>query len=581
MIKFENFSFSFPEKELYDNISFTLEEGHHCAFIGTSGSGKSTLINILMDPDRYMYDGLLSIDPYCRIGYVSQFLQRNNANDISVFEFIGEKYFQLQEEMAAVCAEMETATELDILLEKYQQIMDALDAIGGDDFESNILKKLNLANLSKLKDSNITEISGGEFKLVQVIKEMMNQPTLMIMDEPDVFLDFMNLKALKDLINTHKGMLFVVTHNRYLLNHCFNKIVHLENKLIQEFDGNFVDYHFTLLQTKIEMQELAIADDEEIARNDALIERLRETATFIADASKGRALGARVKVQERLEAKRIKAPFVEIKQPDIHFHTEHRPGEDTIVKVTDYRAAFDEVILENVHFDIKATDKIAIIGPNGTGKTTLLRDIYQNSHEKIEIAEDVKVAYLSQLQGEMLKESNTIYEEFFDAGFKSYQEIQAYAVDYGFTEELLNQKVSSLSGGEKNILQLAKIASGKADLLLLDEPTSHLDTYAQIALEKAIGAYKGAVLMISHDVYTIINCMDAVFIIDNKTIRKMKMQKFKKMIYASHFDKDYLEHEQAKKTIERKIDRALIDKDFGLAKTFLVELESIIQKMNS
>src|SRR5262249_10615901 len=151
-----------------------------------------------------------------------------------------------------------------------------------------------------------------------------------------------------------------------------------------------------------------------------------------------------------------------------------------------------ELLLEQVNFEIKSTDKVAMIGSNGTGKTTLLRDLFNADKDSIVINADAKVAYLSQIQGEMLTDSNTILEEFIDAGFNAYDEFRSYLADYGFEGEILDQKIGSLSGGEKNILQLAKVAAGKADVLLLDEPTSHLDTYAQIALEKAIEEYKGA-----------------------------------------------------------------------------------------
>jgi len=362
------------------------------------------------------------------------------------------------------------------------------------------------------------------------------------------------------------------------LNHCFNKILHLENMEIQEFDGRYIDYNFSLLQTKVELQELTIAEEEEIARNENIINNLRVIATYNSEASRGKALKARVKFQERLEARRIKAPFVDIKQPEINFGIDNEIEEDTIVlSVNNYSAAFDELILENVNFEIKSTDKVALIGPNGTGKTTLLREIFQNHHDSIEINPDAKIAYLSQLQGEMLKDSNTILEEFIDAGFKTYEEIRSYLSDYGFEGEIVNQKIESLSGGEKNMLQLAKVTASKANVLLLDEPTSHLDTYSQLALEKAIEDYKGAILMISHDFYSVVNGMDYVLIIDNKTIRKMTMQKFKKMIYASHFDRDYLEMEEKKKSVETKIELALKNTDFELAKGLVDELEELIK----
>ncbi|OBY80417.1 ABC transporter [Paenibacillus sp. KS1] len=577
MIKVDNLSFSFPQKELYKNISFTLEEAQHCAFIGTSGNGKSTLIDILMDPERYLFEGKLEVDPTCKIGYVSQFPQQDKTKETTVFEYIAEEFIKIQNEITSICTEMETSSDIDSLLEKYQLALDAFDSIGGDDFESKINKKLNLANLMKLKDVRVSDLSGGEFKLIQVMKEMLSSPDLMIMDEPDVFLDFENLNALRNLINSHKGMLLVVTHNRYLLNHCFNKIIHLENKEIQEFDGRYIDYNFSLLQTKIELQELTIAEDEEIERNENIINNLRAIATVNADASRGRALKARVKFQERLEARRIKSPFVDMKQPNIRFDVDHELEDTVVVNVNNYRVAFDELLLDHVNFEIKSTDKVAIIGSNGTGKTTLLRDIFNNNHDSIEINADAKVAYLSQIQGEMLKDSNTILEEFIDAGFNTYDEIRSYISGYGFEGEIVNQKIESLSGGEKNTLQLAKVAASKANVLLLDEPTSHLDTYSQIALEKAIEDYKGAILMISHDFYSVVNGMDYVLIIDDKTIRKMSMRKFRQMIYASHFNKDYLEAEQNKKAVGMKIELALKNADFESAKVLVDELEELIK----
>jgi len=576
MIKFDNLSYSFPQKDLYHNISFTLEDGQHCAFIGTSGSGKSTLIHILMDPDKYMFDGKLEISPNCRIGYVSQFYERDDAEDITVTQYIGAEFTKLQNEITSICTEMETSSDIDNLLEKYQQALDAFQAIDGDNFETNMNKQLGLADLGKLENLPVSQLSGGEFKLIQVIKEMLTRPNLIIMDEPDVFLDFENLNSLKNLINSHKGTMLVITHNRYLLNHCFNKIIHLENKLLQEFDGRYIDYNFTLLQKKIELQELAVADTEEIQRNEMIINNLRSLATTHTEAARGKSLKARKKIQERLIARRIQAPFVEIKQPEMHFTVANELVDTIVLTVKDYSVAFDEMLLNDVSFEIRSTDKVALIGANGTGKTTLLRDIYKNSKDSIKINETIQTAFLSQLQGEMLNESETVLDDFFGLGFKTYDEVSSYLSNYEFDESVLHQKIGALSGGEKNILQLAKISAGKADLLLLDEPTSHLDTYSQIALEHAIANYKGAVLMISHDFYTIVNCADYVLIIADKTIRKMSMRKFRQMIYTRHFDKDYLELEQKKKAVETKIELALKDTDFEQAKILSEELETVI-----
>ncbi len=576
MIKIENLSYSYPQKELYDNISFTIEEGNHCAFLGSSGSGKSTLVDMIMNPDNYLYDGKIEIEPTCRIGYVSQFSNLSNESDFTVFQYIGEQFIKYQKEIEAICSKMETATELETLLEQFQDTMDAYNAIGGDAYESNIKKKLKLANLDKLEEQLVSKLSGGEFKLIQVIKEMLTEPDLIIMDEPDVFLDFENLNALKDLINSHKGAIIIITHNRYLLNHCFNKILHLENKELQEFEGRYIDYNFKLLQTKVELQELYVADSEEIARNEQIIERLRKIASNDAEAARGKSLYARIKIQERLEARRIKAPFVDIKIPEIHFNNDTVLEESIALKVEDYGVSFDELLLEHVNFEVISNEKVAIIGPNGTGKTTLLRDIYKNNNSAISIQEDINVAFLSQNISEVLDESVTIMDYFLDMGFKTYTEVINYLEPYGFTEEVLNQKIGDLSGGEKNILQLAKISASNVNFLLLDEPTSHLDTYAQVALENAIKEYKGGVLMVSHDFYTIANCVDYVLLIEDKSIRKLSIRKFRKMIYEKHFNKEYLEIEQKKKAVEEQIELALKETNFEKAKVLVDELENYI-----
>lgn len=580
MIKVENLSYGFPQKELYKKISFTLEDGQHCAFIGTNGTGKSTLTDILMNQDEYMFEGKLEIEPGCRMGYVSQFLPLGEEKNQTVFAYIGERFTTLQKEIDAVCAQMETAEELDGLLEQYQNLWDAFCAIDGDNYESNIRKQLKLAGLGRLEQQELSSLSGGEWKLIQVIKEMITSPDLLIMDEPDGFLDFEHLNALRDLINTHKGALLVITHNRYLLNHCFDKILHLENTELQEFDGRYIDYNFALLQTKIEQMESAQADMEELERNKKIVEKLRREATVFTSASRGKSLHTRVSLVERLEARQIKTPFIEIRQPDIRLITRKELGEDTtVLKVGDYAASFEEMLLEHVDFELGARDKVAVVGPNGAGKTTLLRDIYKRGSDCIKIGEGVELAFLSQFQGETLKEEQTVLDDFFDMGFQNREEIFSYLKGYGFEEESLDGTIGLLSGGEKNLLQLAKIALSDANLLLLDEPTSHLDTYAQSALEKAIAAYNGAILMVSHDFYTIANCVDYVLFIEDKTIRKMSIRKFRKMIYANHFDKDYLETEQKKKEIEMQITRALKAGGFELAKELLEPLEAVNQAL--
>lgn len=579
MITATKFSFSHPDKDLLHAVNFSIERGQSIALIGSCGSGKSSLANVLRNPDDFTYGGTLLVEPNMHIGFVSQFYDIDATATMSVYDYIAADFVAMQAKIDHICEQMATADDIEPLMVQYEAAYDAFQRVDGDLYESNIMRQLNLANLTERKDLEITKLSGGEFKLIQVIKQLLACPQLMIMDEPDAFLDFDNLKALKSLINAHKGALLVITHSRYLLNHCFNKIIHIENCDLQEFDGNYIQYNLALLNRKAELLEQSFEDELEIARNEKIIDRLRFIAEIYDDAGNGRALKARVKYQERLEQRRIKPPFLCIDKPNLHLNTPNPSQQEAILSVNHYTLAFDSVLLDDISFALAPTDKVAIIGANGTGKTSLMREICKNVNPNIHIAEDATVSYVSQNQGDVLNPEHTVFDAFFEIGFTHYDDISAYLEQFGFPREHMDLHIGTLSGGEKNILALAKIAHGESNLLILDEPTSHLDTYAQIALEEAVNAYNGAVLMISHDFYAVVNCCDYVLLIEDKGIRKVQMKKFKRKIYAEHFHRDYLELEQNKKMLETKIEASLHVNNFELAKTLLLQLEQVVAKM--
>lgn len=593
MIQIDTLSYSFPEKDLYHKISCTIGEGEHIALIGSNGTGKTTLIDMIMNTDEYLYTGWIRKRENLKIGYVSQYVAHEKDHDCTVYEYLCQDFLKMLKEQEDICVEMETATDFDEIMERYQKSLDDFAAVDGDNYETNVKKQLKLAGLTSISEVVVADISGGEYKLIQIIRQMMRFPGILIMDEPDVFLDFDNLFGLRNLIASYPGTILVITHNRYLLNHCFNKILHLENADIQEFEGSYMDYQVALLSKKIEMQEQSAKDLEEIERQRKVVERIRNEATYIDNSAKGRQLKARKSLLERLEAKAIKAPFVEVREPEIQLYKEllaesqdqaaEGQTEENImaagqeapaISVKDYQVAFDDILLENVSFEIGPKDKVALVGPNGTGKTTLLKDIYKSLEGK------KNVGYLSQIYSDIFSEKETVFTAFDKVGLETRREVNALLKSYCFTEEMADQLVDALSGGERNLLQLALMSQCDYDILLLDEPTSHLDTYAQIALEQAIRQYPGAVLMVSHDFYTIVNCVDYVLMVEDKTIRKMSNRAFRKMIYKEHFSSEYLELDKQKKELEQQIQLLLRNNDYEKAKTVCEKLDETVLKMN-
>ena len=582
MIKAEKLTFGFSGSYLFQNISFCLQENCHCALIGSNGTGKTTLVNLIREPENFIFDGKLIRDGAGRIGYVSQFALREGDQSVTVFDYLCRDFLRLEQAIGDVCLQMESADDMDGLMERYQTLLDESDAVDADNYEVNIRRQMKLAELDDKAALPLESLSGGELKLVQIIRQMLRRPGLLIMDEPDVFLDFENLNGLRDLINAYKGTLLVVTHSRYLLAHCFDRIWHLENGDLQTYEGSFTEYSFARLQKKIDLKLASIADEEEIRRITNLVERLREDAEEVIDPQLGRTLKGKVSYLNRLVSRQIKAPFVEIRQPDIRFPDAEVPEEETeLLRLDNYCLSFEEKLLEAVSFAVHSGEKVALVGANGTGKTSMLREIWRNQNPAIRFSESAVPAFFSQLHAEILNEQNTIYEEFFAVGFESEARVEAHLQKYCFAPDSLGRKVGNLSGGEKNLLQLAKLAAGGANILLLDEPSSHLDTFAQIALEDAVAAYKGAVLMVSHDFYTIVNCADTILFVENGGIRPMSARAFRKMIYKKHFSKDYLELELQKKEYETRIERCLEAGDCAEAQRLCDKLAVIVAQMQN
>ncbi len=575
MIRVEDLSYGVPNKDLYKDISFEIEKGQHCALIGSNGTGKSTLVRMIIDPEELLYDGKIIKDDECRIGYASQFAASDIDPEMTVLDYLSERFVQVQKDIALVCERMAVEEDMEAALEEYQKLFDLNESMDGDNYESNIHKQLYIAGMLDLKARRLSELSGGEYKVLQVIREMLLAPNLLILDEPDVFLDFANIGALCKLINEYDGTMLVITHNRYLLNHCFNKILHLENCDMIEFDGNFAEYRCAQFRKKLALTIQYNEEQDEIDRTQEMVSILRKRATLMVNPTIGRSVNAKQSQLDRLRARVIDAPYIEFREPEFTLPAVEPEPDRVVLRVENYSVSFDDFILEDVSFEIRSGEKAAIVGANGAGKTTLVRDIISGVHPSVHIGEGVKYECLSQLIGESKDNEKSISRFLQDRGFGGNESIREHLADYCLEDINLDDRLGKLSVGEQNLVRFAAMAKSDAELLILDEPTSHLDVYSQTALEKALCEYKGSVLMISHDFYLIANCADYVLLMEDNTLRRASARKFRKNVYENFFDVSYLESDRKRQEIEAKITQAFKENRIDLVEKLCDQLEDM------
>ena len=584
MIQVEQLSYSFPQKDLYHDVSFSILPGQHCVLCGSNGTGKSTLLDILVHTEDYiLHRGKVVKDPACVIGYIPQYFVHDRAAGETVFDLLASGYRQMQAELDALCAEMAGEAADPSVFDRYQAALEKFEAADGYNYESTISRQLALAGLQHTAGFPLSQISGGEYKLVQILRAMLLSPELLVLDEPDAFLDFENIAGLSRLINGFRGAVLAVTHNRFLLASCFDKVLHLEGEGLREYDGSYAEYQLFLMRMKAEKQTAARKDAEWIEIQEQLVEKLRDDATKVIDPYRGNLLRARVSYLERLHKWKTEEPFLEVREVSMAFPAvseEAEDGREYALKAEDFRLAFsDAPLLKHVSFTLAPHEKLALVGKNGTGKTSLLRAIVHGASPAVSVAPETKIGFLSQNYEETLHMDRSILDELEDLGLPDRSSVEQCLRPYCFEADALEQTIASLSGGEKNLLQLAKLSLSGADLLILDEPSSHLDLPSQLALEKAIREYRGAVLMVSHDFYTIVNCADAVLYADGGTIRRMSMRAFRKMFYRQYFKADYLLLEQQKTELELQIAARLRRNDSSGALALCDALEEILAKM--
>ncbi|HHW67587.1 MAG TPA: ABC-F type ribosomal protection protein [Epulopiscium sp.] len=492
------------------NITFQIEEKEKVAIVGVNGAGKSTLFKILAGELSYDSGEIFKAKD-TSIGYLSQNMEINTNNTIldemmTVFSELLEiesSIRLLEEKMSAHKGE-----DLSNLMRQYSLLQHEFEEKNGYGFKSQIkgvLKGLGFDESEISKPINI--LSGGQKTRVALAKLLLSSPSVLLLDEPTNHLDISAIEWLEDFLKSYSGTVMIISHDRYFLDRIATKVIEIENTKSSVYNGNYSFYaKYKQINREIQMNQY-LAQQKEIKRQEEVIQTLR---SFNREKSIKRAR-SREKALEKIE--RIERPEALPSSMKLTLEPKIQSGND-VLHVENLSKAFgNRKLFENVSFDLKRGEKVALIGPNGVGKTTLFRillDQIDPDSGFFRLGTNVKIGCYDQ-EHQNISYNKTIIDEISDAyPTLTLGEIRNILAAFLFTGDDVFKEISSLSGGEKGRVSLAKIMLSEGNFLLLDEPTNHLDLLSKEVLEDALNHYEGTVLYISHDRYFINRTADKV-----------------------------------------------------------------------
>lgn len=488
---------------ILEGADFHVNNGDRIGLVGRNGAGKTTLLNMItgeLTPD----DGQVFVPADLKIGYLKQ--RDNFKSDDTVIEAINRIFEPLQklEEEIARAADMIAQNPHDeSLINRLDQLNQRYERQGGYTYKSEVTGILNsMAFNEDFYDKKTDTLSGGERTRLALAALLLEKPDLLILDEPTNHLDIGMLKWLEQYLASYKGSIIIVSHDRYFLDRCASRIFEIEHHKLKAYDGNYSAF----AEKKRQLREAELRaysnQQREIARQEAMIRRMKERGTEkLAKRAQSR--------EKRLEhVQKLDAPKLQEGKIKISFNQDFQSGSD-VITADNLSKSFGfgkdrRLLFENVNMDIKRGEKICIVGPNGVGKTTLLKIILQElqpDEGRLKIGHNVTFGYYDQGQ-QLLNPSNTVLGEMKET-YRMYTDTQMRSLlgRFLFKNDDVFLKVQDLSGGEKARLALLKLMLGGANTLLLDEPTNHMDIESKEVFEEALSEFPGTAIVISHDRY--------------------------------------------------------------------------------
>lgn len=496
LITLDNVAFGYGGNLIFEKVSFALNEGERVGLIGANGEGKTTLIKLILG-ELESDAGSVIRKNGLKTGYLEQNGGYESGNTVyAEMRAIFKEELAAVEKLSTLSAELACAEghDFDVLSAKIESLNKFLSARDCFDVDVKIKTVLNGMGFGGLYDRVIDTMSGGEKTRLKLARLLLETPDLLILDEPTNHLDITTLFWLEEYLQSFKGAIFVVSHDRYFLDKTVARILEIENKRLTSFAGNYSKYK--LLKAELTERRLKEyeAQQEERARLQDYVDRNIVRATTAKSAQ------SRVKQLEKMEI--LEKPFTPRKPPVFRFDYEIQPYE----KILEIRglnlSRGDKKLIENGELTVRRGDKLAIVGENGTGKSTLLKEV-TGGNPAITVGRFVKLALYDQ-ESANLNGENTVLAELWErhVGYTQTEARSALARCGLFAEDM-DKKVKSLSGGERAKLALCILECEHGNVLLLDEPTNHLDLPAREALEEALKRFDGTLIFVSHDRYFI------------------------------------------------------------------------------
>ncbi len=521
-IELNNIIKNYGLKNVLNGMNLTLKTGERAVLIGCNGAGKSTVLKIIMKQES-ISSGTINIRKNATIGMLKQIYEYEEENP-NVYNFLQrsfEQFFELERKLKKLEDEMSNEKDdekISELLQKYGNVQQKYIQMGGYDIQEKFNKICSGLQINeKMLNQNYNDLSGGEKTIVNLGALLLKEPSILLLDEPTNHLDMEKLEWLEKFLNEYKGTILMVSHDRYFLDKVATKTILLENGKEKIYFGN---YSYFLKED----EKRTLAEFENYKNQQKMIKKMKEsikTLRKFGELAKNEMFFKRAKSIEKKLAKIEQLPQVNLEQKTLlnfKLNIDSRSGKDVVI-INNLNKNFESKnIFENANLQIHYGEKIALIGKNGTGKSTLLKIIMNEDCEytgEIKIGKSVNIGYIPQ-EIKFDDDNQTILNFFEQFDNRNETEIRTSLAKYMFRGNDVFKKVGSLSGGEKVRLILAKLLKQNINFLILDEPTNHIDIETRELLEEAIKEYSGTVLFVSHDRYFINNLAERIVEVKEK-----------------------------------------------------------------